>query len=173
MDLNEIYVAIVNAISAAMGPAKDYPWSVVTIFAITVLMAVISSGVTRAVVDIELVRRRTLELRAWQKEYTQALREKDEKALARIKKKEAAMRAAQAEMSKEQFKPLIFTMIPFFIFYYIFYAVFGFNQLTVAYSPIPLPFVGEKLNFWVWYLLSSFSISPLIQRVFNLPSAVD
>lgn len=173
MDLNELYLAIVNLISGAMGPAKEYPWSVITIFAITIVMAAISSGVTRAVVDIELVRRRTLEVRAWQKEYTQALRSKDEKTLAKLKKKEAAMRSAQAEMSKEQFKPLIFTMVPFFIFYYIFYAVFGFNQITVAYSPIPLPMVGTQLNFWVWYLLSSFSVSSLIQRVFGLPSAMD
>lgn len=173
MDLGELYIAIVNAISGAMGPAKDYPWAVLTIFFITVVMAVISSGVTRLVVDVDLLRRRGAEVRAWQKEYTQALRAKDEKALARLKKKEATMRAAQAEMSKEQFKPLLFTIIPFFIFYYIFYAVFGYNQITVAVSPISLPFVGTELNFWTWYLLSSFSVSSLIQRIFGLPSAAD
>ncbi|MEN3006385.1 MAG: EMC3/TMCO1 family protein [Candidatus Methanosuratincola petrocarbonis] len=173
MDLNEIYLAIVNAVSGAMGPAKDYPLSVLSIFLITIVMAVISSGVTRLVVDVDLLRRRTSEVRAWQKEYTQAIRSKDEKAIARLKKKEQAIKTAQAEMSKEQFKPLIFTIIPFFIFYYVFYAVFGYNQLTVAVSPISLPFVGTELNFWVWYLLSSFSVSSLIQRIFGLPSAAD
>jgi uncharacterized membrane protein (DUF106 family) len=173
VDLNEIYLAIVNAVSGAMGPAKDYPLSVLSIFLITIVMAVISSGVTRLVVDVDLLRRRTSEVRAWQKEYTQAIRSKDEKAIARLKKKEQTIKAAQAEMSKEQFKPLIFTIIPFFIFYYVFYAVFGYNQMTVAVSPISLPFVGTELNFWVWYLLSSFSVSSLIQRIFGLPSAAD
>ncbi|MCQ8892186.1 MAG: EMC3/TMCO1 family protein [Candidatus Methanosuratincola sp.] len=173
MDLNEIYLTIVNAVSGAMGPAKEYPLSVLSVFLITIVMAVISSGVTRLVVDIDLLRRRTSEVRAWQKEYTQALRSKDEKAIARLKKKEQTIKSAQAEMSKEQFKPLIFTIIPFFIFYYIFYAVFGYNQLTVAVSPISLPFVGTNLNFWAWYLLSSFSVSSLIQRIFGLPSAAD
>jgi uncharacterized membrane protein (DUF106 family) len=173
MDLNEIYLTIVNAVSGAMGPAKEYPLSVLSVFLIAIVMAVISSGVTRLVVDIDLLRRRTSEVRAWQKEYTQALRSKDEKAIARLKKKEQTIKSAQAEMSKEQFKPLIFTIIPFFIFYYIFYAVFGYNQLTVAVSPISLPFVGTNLNFWAWYLLSSFSVSSLIQRIFGLPSAAD
>lgn len=173
MDLNEIYLTIVNAVSGAMGPAKDYPLSALSIFLITIVMAVISSGVTRLVVDVELLRRRTSEVRAWQKEYTQAIRSKDEKAIARLKKKEQTIKAAQTEMSKEQFKPLIFTLIPFFIFYYVFYAVFGYNQSIVAVSPISLPFVGTELNFWVWYLLSSFSVSSLIQRVFGLPSAAD
>ncbi|MBC7120742.1 MAG: DUF106 domain-containing protein [Candidatus Methanosuratus sp.] len=173
MDLNEIYLGIVNAISGAMGPAKEYPWAVLSVFLITIMMAAISSGVTRLVVDVDLLRRRTAEVRAWQSEYTQAVRAKDDKAIARLKKKETAIKAAQSEMSKEQLKPMIFTIIPFFIFYYIFYAVFGYNQSVVAVSPISLPFVGTELNFWVWYLISSFSVSSLMQRLFGLPSAVD
>jgi len=170
---SQIYLAIVNALSFALGPAKDFPLAAVTILLISAGMAVISAVATRTLTDVNVMRRRMTEVREWQSAYTKAVRAKDQKAIDRLKKKEATVKRAQAEMTKDQFKPMLLTIIPFFIFYYLFYAVFGYNQVIVAFSPIALPYIGTEFNFWVWYLISSFSISTLIQRVFNLPSVSD
>jgi len=167
------YLGIVAYLSNALGPYNDYPLAVVTIFLITIMMALISSGATRALTDVEATRRRMIEVREWQSEYTKAIRSKDEKAIAKAKKRESAIKKAQAEMSRQQMKPLFFTIIPFFVFYYIFYAVFGYNQVPIAYSPITLPFVGDTFNFWTWYLISSFSMSALVQRVMGIPTVSD
>jgi uncharacterized membrane protein (DUF106 family) len=171
--LIDFYNTIVNSISNAMGPANDFPLAVVSIFLITMGMAVISSGATRLLTDVKVWKRRMVEIKEWQSEYTKAMRAKDEKAIAKAKKRELTIKKAQAEMSKEQMKPMLLTLIPFFVFYYIFYAVFGFNEATVAYSPIELPFVGSTFNFWTWYLVSSFSVSALIQRFFGIPTVSD
>ena len=171
--LSQIYLAIVNVLSYALGPAKEYPLAAVTILFLSAGMAIISATATRALTDVDVMRRRMTEVREWQSAYTKAMRAKDQKAIDRLKKKETTIKRAQAEMTKDQFKPMLLTIIPFFIFYYLFYAVFGYNQVTVAVSPITLPYIGADLNFWVWYLISSFSLSSLIQRVFNLPSVSD
>jgi len=171
--LSQIYLAIVNGLSYALGPAKDYPLAAVTILLISAGMAIISAVATRALTDVDVMRRRMTEVREWQSAYTKAIRAKDQKVVDRLKKKEATIKRAQAEMTKDQFKPMLLTIIPFFVFYYLFYAVFGYNQVIVAISPITLPYIGTDFNFWVWYLVSSFSISSLIQRVFNLPSVSD
>ncbi|HRR53767.1 MAG TPA: EMC3/TMCO1 family protein [Candidatus Methanomethylicus sp.] len=171
--LYEIFNGIVVAISNALGPWNDYPLATITILLLTILMSTISTVATRMLVDVDVMRRRNLEMREWQSAYSKALRAKDEKTVAKLKKREPAVKRAQAEMSKDQFKPLLVTMVPFFIFYYIFSAVFGYNQVVVAYSPISIPFVGEQFNFWVWYLISSFSMSAFIQRLFKMPTYSD
>jgi uncharacterized membrane protein (DUF106 family) len=171
--LADIYNAIVVWLSNALGPFNDPPLAMVTIFLITIGMAAISSGATRLLTDVDEMKRRMVEVREWQSEYTKAIRAKDEKAIAKAKKKELTIKRAQAEMSKEQMKPMLFTIIPFFVFYYLFYAVFGYNLVTVGYSPIELPYIGTTFNFWTWYLIASFSVSALIQRLFRVPSAGD
>ena len=170
---SQLYLAIVNGLSYALGPAKDYPWAAVTILLISAGMAIISAAATRALTDVDVMRRRMTEVREWQSAYTKAVRAKDQKAIDRLRKKEATIKRAQAEMTKDQFKPMLLTIIPFIVFYYLFYAIFGYNQVIVAISPITLPYIGTDFNFWVWYLVSSFSISTLIQRVFNVPSVSD
>lgn len=171
--LSEIYLSIVTSLSALLGPAKDFPLSALTVLAVSVGMALISSAVTRAVTDVERTRRLMIEVREWQSAYTKAVRARDQKMIDKLKKKETTIKRAQAEMMREQFKPLFFTMVPFIIFFYLFNGVFGYGKITVAVSPITLPWLGTNFSFWTWYLITSFSFSALIQRVFNLPSASD
>jgi uncharacterized membrane protein (DUF106 family) len=169
----DFYMAIVNGLSAALGPAAEYPYCTITILLITIGMSTISALATRAVVDTEKSRRRMTEVREWQSAYQKALRAKDQKAVDRLKKKEQAIKNASAEMQKDNMKPLLITIIPFMLFYYIFWGVFDFNTRIVAYSPLDLPFIGSTFIFWTWYFVSSFATSPLVQRIFNMPSVTD
>ncbi len=169
----DIFNGVVAAISNGLGPWNDYPLAAILILLLTIIMSAISAAATRALVDVDVMRRRNVELKEWQTAYSAAMRSKDEKAIAKLKKKEPAIKRVQTEMSKDQFKPLMVTMIPFFLFYYIFAAVFGNNQLIVAYSPLDIPFVGSNFNFWIWYFITSFSVSPLIQRLFGMPNYTD
>ena len=172
-DLFSIYQGIVDGLKYILGPAKDYPFAAITILLIAAGMAIISASATRALTDVEATRRRMAEVKEWQSAYTKALRAKDQKQIDKLMKKKATIDKAQAAMTKNQFKPLLLTFIPFLIFYYVFNGVFGYSQTTIAISPISIPYVGTDLNFWIWYLISSFSISALIQRVFNLSTVSD
>jgi uncharacterized membrane protein (DUF106 family) len=172
-DLTSIYQSIVEGLKYILGPAKDYPYAAIIILLIAAGMAIISASATRALTDVEAMRRRMTEVREWQGAYTKALRAKDQKQIDKLMKKKATIDKAQAAMTKDQFKPLLLTFVPFLIFYYVFNGVFGYNQITIAISPITIPYIGTQFNFWIWYLLSSFSISALIQRVFNVPTVSD
>jgi len=171
--LSELYMNIVNTISAAMGPANDYPLAALSIILITIAMAALSSATMRLLVDGPSLKRRMAELQAYNNERMRAMRAKDQKALDKLKKRQPAMSRLQAEVQREQLKPTFFTFVPFIIFYYIFSGVFGFNQVVVAYSPITLPLVGDTFNFWTWYFLTSIAVSPFIQRLFNVPTVSD
>ncbi len=175
----DFYMAIVNGLQTALGPAAQYPYSTITILIITIGMSTISALATRAVIDVEKSKRRMTEVREWQSAYQKALRAKDQKAIDRLKKKEQAIKNSSAEMQKDNMKPLLITIVPFMIFYYIFWGVFGFNDPTIhpnayiAYSPLDLPFIGSSFIFWTWYFVSSFATSSLIQRIFNMPTISD
>lgn len=164
---------VVNGLAVALGPAKDYPYCLLVILLVCATMAIISAVSTRALVDVETLRRRTMEVREWQSAYSKAVRAKDQKQIEKLKKREQAIKNASAAMTKDQFKPLIVTLVPFWIFYGIFNGVFGYNAVPVAYSPIELPVIGTTFVFWTFYFLCSFGLTGLIQRVFNLPSVTD
>jgi uncharacterized membrane protein (DUF106 family) len=136
-------------------------------------MAIISSLATRTLVDVEIMKRRMAEVKEWQSAYSKAVRAKDQKNIDKLKKRQAAINKLQADMTKDNFKPMLVTLVPFWIFYYIFYGVFDYNKLMVAYSPLDLPVLGTTLTFWSFYFISSFGIYGLVQRLFNLPSAPD
>lgn len=171
--LSDFYSFVISLISAFLGPAKEFPYSSITILIIALAMAIFSSVITRLFTDVEKVRRIMAQVKAWQTAYMSAVKSKDSKQIEKLKKKEVAIKKLQAEMMREQFKPLIFTLIPFMIIYYLFIGVFEYNHMVVAISPLTLPLVGKEFNFITWYIVTSISFSALIQRVFNLPSAQD
>ena len=161
----------INAIATAMGPFNDYPLSAITILIITIGMACLSAVATRALIDVELMRRRSAEIKEWQSAYTKAVRAKDQKNIDKLKKKQQSITSLQTQMSKDQLKPTLLTLIPFTLFYYIFFGVFG--GTIVVYTPVAIPFIGSSLTFWWWYLICSFSVSALVQRLFNMPTVSD
>lgn len=171
--LNNLYSSIVSFLSAILGPAREFPMSSITILIIAIIMALFSSIITRLFTDIEKVRRIMVQVKEWQNAYMNAIRAKDSKQIEKLKKKEAIIRRLQSEMMREQFKPLIFTLIPFMLIYYLFIGVFDYNHMIVAISPLTIPFIGREFTFITWYILTSISFSALIQRIFNLPSAQD
>ncbi|RZN55411.1 MAG: hypothetical protein DSO09_04470 [Candidatus Methanomethylicota archaeon] len=171
--LLEFYNSIVMFLSAMLGPAKNFPLSSLTILLMSIIMLLISSIVTRKFTDVEKTRRIMIQVKEWQDAYMKAVREKDNKQIEKLKKKEAVIKKLQAEIMREQFKPLMFTLIPFMIIFYLFLGVFGYNQVVVAESPLTIPFLGNKFTFWIWYLITTFAFSSLIQRLFNLPSVQD
>ncbi|MEM0100901.1 MAG: EMC3/TMCO1 family protein [Candidatus Methanomethyliaceae archaeon] len=171
--LNDFYLFIVSTISTFLGPAREFPNSSITILIIALLMALFSSLITRLLTDVEKVRRIMTQVREWQTAYMNAVKSKDSKQIEKLKKKEVIIKRLQAEMMREQLKPLIFTLVPFLIIYYLFTGVFEYNHMVVAISPLTLPFIGKEFTFITWYIITSISFSALIQRIFNLPSAQD
>ncbi|HDI47065.1 MAG TPA: DUF106 domain-containing protein, partial [Candidatus Methanomethylia archaeon] len=99
----------------------------------------------------------------------------DKKALAKLKKREPAIKRMQAGMTRQQMKPFAVTFIPFVILWWLFNGVFIENgaPIMVARLPFPLPFLGDNLTFFWWYILSSFSVTTLIQKIFNVSTIQD
>ncbi len=170
-----LYHGLVAALAAALGPWRYPPLSTVFIFTLAIILGVASSIVTKMLVDMETLRRYMEEVNAWQKQYIQAMKSGDKKTLAKLKKREPAIKRMRAEMTRQQMKPFAVTFIPFVFLWWLFNGVFMENgaPIMVAHLPFPLPFLGANLTFIWWYILSSFSITSLIQKVLNVSTIQD
>jgi len=170
-----LYHGLVAALAAALGPWRYPPLATLFIFILAIILGVTSSIVTKMLVDMESLRKYMEEVNAWQKQYIQAMKSEDKKALAKLKKREPAIKRMQAEMTRQQMKPFAVTFIPFVILWWLFNGVFIENgaPIMVARLPFPLPFLGDNLTFFWWYILSSFSVTTLIQKIFNVSTIQD
>ena len=165
--LTQAYISIVTWLIEVLGPTwRTPPYSTLLVFLLAAFLAISSSLITRALVDVEKMSRHMKEVTEWRKEYMQALKSGDQKLIAKMKKREASIKKMQSEMSKQQLKPLAATFIPFVLIWWLFNGVF--KGSVVAVSPIPLPFVGYYLDFISWYILSSFGLTTLVQKLLGI-----
>ena len=168
-----IYQSLVDSLKTLIGPGISYPNGTLTIVVVAIIYATVSSIATRALVDVNSMRRKMAELKEWQSALLKAQRAKDQKQLEKLNKRKQAMNSLQMDVQKSNFKPMLVTFVPLIIFYYLFWGVFDYNNMVVAYSPIDLPFIGTNFVFWTFYLLCSFGIVGFMGRIFNLHSAPD
>jgi uncharacterized membrane protein (DUF106 family) len=154
------------ALGQYIGNPPQIPLSTFFTIGIATCMALISSTAAKLLVDYDMVRSTMKEVQAWQKEMNAARKAKDDQALARLTKKQAAMMKQQSRASMEQMKVTAVTFVPFLLIWYLLNAVLG--PSTIAYAPFPLPFVGTTLRFYVWYILCSFAVNLPLMRIFGI-----
>ena len=151
-----------------------------------VAFSVLSNGLTRWRVDLDSERRIKKEINQWSSDLKAAVRAKDKQAEERLRKKEQSINQMRMKISSARTKVAFYTIIPFFVIYYLVLSFVG--PCPVAYSPLPITF-GNYLMTTVlpttatcsnaatlaagtayvtpfgWYLISSFTFTGLIMRL--------
>lgn len=127
--------------------------------------------VTRRVVNLDAERRMKKEVAAFNKEKREATAANDKAKLERLKKRELPMKQAQAKVSSARLKVTAITFIPLLGVYYLMASFLGGFSVTVAYSPVPIPYLvssdGRTVVLFWWYLLSSFAFSGIIGKLLH------
>ena len=155
-----------NLLMAALQPYRSIPASTLLTLASAGGLALISTAANRLLVDVKRVAHVTKEVNAWRKEFEKARKTNDKQLLAKTTKKQQAMMKLQSRMALERMKVSFIFIIPFWAIWIVLSSFFG--QAVVAFSPIPIPFVGDKLSFFYWYLICSFTISLPLTRLFGI-----
>lgn len=154
---------LVKWLKALLGDFVGLPHSSIIVLALGVAMALISSLITRIFIDAKAMRSCSREIREWEMDKLRALREKDKKLLLKVKKREPYIAGLKAQVMRWNMVTMLVFMSIWFLFITIFTGVFGENP--VARSPFPLG--GKYLNFFLWFIISSYSMS-IIQRVLGV-----
>jgi len=137
------------------------------ILGIGVFVALLVTLITRRVVNWERMRQNKAEVSAYQHELRDAQREHDTKHLYKLKEDQKRIMALQGQMMKENFKPMLFYIVPYFLFWFVLSGMY--SGWVVAWLPfrLDLPFYGTWVScgFLSWYLLSYFGISQILRKL--------
>ncbi|MDV3243647.1 MAG: EMC3/TMCO1 family protein [Nitrososphaerales archaeon] len=125
-------------------------------------------------VDLGKERRMKAEISQHNKDLREAVRSKDKAKEERLKKKDIQIKQMNAKVSTARLRVTAITFIPFIVLYYLMAGFLGGFGVTVAHSPIPIPYIvsnfgasgGDVPLFW-WYTISSLTFSPLLTRLFG------
>lgn len=159
-------VAAASLLGVSVSPV--YTFAVFIILAISVLISLLVTFLTKGMVNWDLVRDAKAKVDAFNKEKRDATMKRDTKRLHKLGERQAEINKYQGVMFSQNFKPTIIYSIPLFLLWVILGAVF--SGWVVAWTPfrIDLPIVGPLVAFgfgW-WYFLTYLGLSQVFRKIF-------
>ncbi|TES83826.1 MAG: DUF106 domain-containing protein [Hadesarchaea archaeon] len=150
-----------------IGLSSIYEYALFVVLGIGIFVSLLITLVTRRVVNWERMREIKAEVSAFQKELREAQRKQDMKSVHNLQQDQKRIMALQGQMMKENFKPTLFYIVPYFIFWFILMGIYG--GWVVAWLPfrLDLPFFGTWVScgFLSWYLLTYFGSSQIWRKL--------
>jgi uncharacterized membrane protein (DUF106 family) len=158
---------------------KNIPYSTLFILALAALISFLTTLVNRRFTNPEKSKAMRKEISDWNKEFREAQKSKDKKALAKAMKNQQHIMQLQSKMMWQSMKVSLLFIVPLFIMWQVlggFYTTINPDtqqpvQIPLAYLPgigsdLPLPIFSYSL-IW-WYLLCSLLFGTLFQHFFGL-----
>jgi uncharacterized membrane protein (DUF106 family) len=167
----------------SLDPTPSNP--IFTIFLIATIIALFIVVLQKLLIDYDKMAELQAETKELQKELRAAQQSGDPKALSKVQKKQMEFMPKQKEMMMMQMKPTFITIIPIMVIYYgmignhaISHVVINIasSQYYLLLIPIWNIFWTQAnpltINFFGWYILSSFAMSFVFRRLLGLQTTV-
>ncbi len=164
-------------VNVIVSPLFDTMPFYMAVLIIAAIVTVFSTIIQKYTMDWELSRRVMQKSQAIQKEYREAQLSGDKKRLKKLEEERMSMMEDQAEMSKQQLKPMgfiVFVSIP--LFWWAYWWLMQPDQINMT---MIFPLLGTvRLNegfllfpYWVWWsLICSLAISSIVRKALNTGS---
>jgi len=168
--------------NAFMDWISEPPGSMIFVLSLALTTGLISSLLTRWLVDAEEVERKQKQIKAHEEEKEKIIdmaetdAERYRKNRKRWERKDMMLKKTQQSMALQRLKPTCVTFVPMIIIFTLVRMIF--TNDPVALSPMhanDVPLIGPLIragalyiNFTAWYFLCSLGISTLFQRFFKL-----
>jgi len=139
--------------------------------------ALLSNLLTRRFVDLKSERRIKSEINEWNAALKAAIKAGDKNQEEKLRKKEQSIAKMRLKMSGARSRVALYTIVPFFLIYYLVLSFVGSDP--AAFSPFYIPYIMSPtapagiaiqagtfaVTSFGWYLISSFSFSGLMTRI--------
>ena len=159
------------------------PGSMLFVLFIAIVTALISTGLTKMLVDTEEINRKQKQIKAHEEEKKKIVDlaetdpERYKKARKRYERKDSMLKKTQQRMAMQRLKPTCVTFLPMIIIFTAIRTIFRSNP--VALSPMHANdcfMIGDYIkagnsiwiNFTAWYFLCSLGINTMVQRLLKL-----
>jgi uncharacterized membrane protein (DUF106 family) len=163
--------AAVNVIVSPINATMPFYMAVLII---AVIVTVFSTIIQKYTMDWDLSRRVMQKNQAFQKEFREAQLSGNKKKLKQLEEERMSMMEDQAEMSKQQLKPMgfiVFVSIPLFWWAYWYLmqpAQVGMKMIFPLIGTVTLTDGFLLFPYWVWWsLICSLAISSVVRKALN------
>lgn len=161
------------------------PGSMFFVLFVAITTALISTGLTKWLVDTKEINRKQVQIKAHEEEKQKIVDvaetdpERYKKLRKRWERKQTMLKQTQQKMAMQRLKPTCVTFLPMIIIFAVIRTIFNGNP--VALSPMDANdciIIGGYIkagssiwiNFTAWYFLCSLGINTLVQRLLKLQS---
>ncbi|OLS33052.1 MAG: hypothetical protein HeimAB125_02420 [Candidatus Heimdallarchaeota archaeon AB_125] len=170
------------------------PTSAWVIAVVSVLLAILSTTITRLVSDVDALKDSMQKVNEWNQRRKKAMQTADKKLWLSVKRDEERIKKMQSSMMFKRMKPMLFTTIPFLLIFAILRGAFPsgavseVNPVTHYYAWLPFnignfPWIGSnpwfgaeeygnhifsKVPFSTWYFITAFAFGSIISRIFGV-----
>lgn len=147
------------------------PYATFAILGITLVLAAVTSFIGVRSMDLDQYRRLMIESSKARKEMMDATRSGNQRRIDKAQKRQADLMQQQSKMSMDRMKSSMLFTIPLILIWPSLGKFFG--NTIVAFFPFDFPYIPREFTFIQWYLLCSFSLNVVLNRVLGLTFEID
>ena len=147
------------------------PYATLAIMAISFLLAAFTSFIGVRSLDLEQYKRLMIESSRARKEFMDATRSGNQRRIDKAQKRQNDLMQQQSKMSMDRMRSSMLFTIPLLLIWPSLGRFFG--DTIVAHFPFDFPWIPREFSFIQWYLLCSFTMNVLLNRVFGLTFEID
>jgi len=147
------------------------PYATFAIMAISFVLAITTSFIGVRSLDLDQYRSLMIESARARKELMNATRSGNQRRIDKAQKRQNELMQKQSKMSMERMRSSMLFTIPMLLIWPSLGKFFG--KTIVAFFPIDFPYIPREFTFIHWYILCSFSMNVILNRVFGLTFEID
>ena len=150
---------------------KQPPYATLAIMGISLLLATFTSFIGVRSLDLEQYKRLMIESSKARKELMDATRSGNQRRIDKAQKRQNDLMQQQSKMSMDRMRSSMLFTVPLILVWPSLGSFFG--DTIVAHFPFDFPRIPREFSFIQWYLLCSFTMNVILNRLFGLTFEID
>lgn len=150
---------------------QEPPYATLAIIGITLVLASITSFIGVRSLDLEQYRNLMIQSARARSELMEATRSGNQRKIDKAQRRQQELMQQQSKMSMDRMRSSLFFTIPLIFLWPSLGRFFG--DTIIAYFPFDFPWIPREFKFIQWYLLCSFTLNVILNRLLGLTFEID
>lgn len=160
-----------HQIALELSQFQTPPMATLAIMGISLGLATITSVIGSRSIDLDENRRLMIASSKARKEMMDATRSGNQRRIDKAQRRQQELLQQQTKMTNSRMKSSMLFTLPMLLVWPTLGRFFG--DTIVAHFPFNFPYIPLEFSFFQWYLLCSFSLNTVLNRLFGLSFEID
>jgi uncharacterized membrane protein (DUF106 family) len=160
-----------HLIALDLSQFKTPPMATLAILGISLALATFTSVIGARSIDLDENRRLMIASSRARKEMMDSTRSGNQKRIDKAQRRQQELLQQQTAMTNSRMKSSMLFTLPMLLVWPTLGNFFG--NTIVANFPFNFPYIPLEFSFFQWYLLCSFSLNTVLNRLFGLSFEID